>query len=278
MLTGRSFYALLVAFTLCACASVNKPKPLPPLSSFAVVSETGTVKRVKASSTAKEAIGGVADGAYSGSQIGGVAAVACGPAAALCFFPGMFIGMVVGGTAVGISRGMKGLPGEVAKEVDNSLARLDVRRDFDRELETALVSALGDRIAEPESAAALIRLRLLRIDLRQHSKDRISLVMHADMTVGWDLSAKKPKRKSNRYQHGTETLHVDEWLANDGEGFSRGIDLCIARVSEAMARDLVQKSLSNNFRSGTERPTPGQTSRLWIDENHTDHLPVARSP
>ena len=80
----------------------------------------------------------------------------------------------------------------------------------------------------------------------------------AEMNTEWDRQAKKPQQQTNSYEYETAREAVEDWLTNDGAGFKRGVETCIARVAGWMARDLRGGTVSaSTSEAGLSLPRPG---------------------
>lgn len=231
-------WVVIGSLIVSGCSSTPKAKPVPTLPTLAISSATSGSKDLGADSTTGKAAAGVGKGAAGGAASGAVGGLVCGPLLWLCVPLGAIVGGVTGGVAGGISEGLKGLPSDVARQVEEVLGRIDASRDLEQELHTALATALDTRIVDLDSSAGLIDLRMTRFELLQHSSDRLSLRLRATMTVTWDRTAKKPKTQVNEYEYETAREEVAEWLAEDGARFDSGISDCIDRIGRAMLRDL----------------------------------------
>ncbi len=233
-----ALWILIGSLMISGCSSAVKAKPVPTPSTLSISVATSGSKDIAADSTAGKTAAGVGKGAAGGAASGAAGGLICGPLLWLCVPLGAVVGGLTGGVAGGISEGLKGLPSDVAKQVDATLQRIDAARDLEQELGTNLASALGGRIVDADVAVGLIDLHITRFELLQHSADRLSLRLRATMTVTWNRTAKKPTTQTNRYEYETAREAVADWLADDGARFDSGISDCVDRIGRAMVRDL----------------------------------------
>jgi len=237
--------------TLFGCASERPAPQLPAFERIALLSVGGSRADLHADSTAAKATVGATGGAAGGAGTGALIGLACGPLALFCVPVGMVVGGVTGAAAGGITQGGKGLSGENSRRVNELLQQQQPSLDIHEQLYEAVRLALpADRLADEQSADAIATLRVTLIELRQHSNQRVSFTINAEMYTEWDQRSKKPARQTNRYEYETAREAVEDWLADDGAGFRRGIATCIERVAGWMARDL---------RGGTESASTSET-------------------
>ena len=237
LLAACGYTCLLL--TLIGCASARPAPQLPAFERIALLSVSGSRADMHADSTAAKATAGATGGAAGGAGTGALIGLACGPLAMFCIPVGLVVGGVTGAAAGGITQGGKGLSGENSRRVNELLQNQQPALDIHERLYDAVRSALpADSLADEQSADAVAALRVTLIELRQHPNQRVSFTINAEMYTEWDQRSKKPGRQTNRYEYETAREAVEDWLANDGAGFKRGIATCIERVAGWMARDL----------------------------------------
>ncbi len=223
----------------CACSTTNNSPPLPGFERIAVVTEGAAREDLKADSTAGKAAAGAAGGAAGGAATGAAIGLACGPLALFCVPVGVVVGGVTGAAAGGITQGGKGLSKAHSKQVNEVLDQLQADLDISDRLQLTLRDALPSQMqADPVQADALVTVKVRLLELRQHSDERVSLRLTADMHSVWDRDLPKSSDQTNHYEFETAREYVEDWLTNDGEGFRLGLEQCIQRVASSMARDL----------------------------------------
>ena len=160
---------------LVGCASDRPPSPLPAFQSIALLGVSGSRESLHADSTAAKAVAGASGGAAGGAATGAAIGLACGPLALFCIPVGIVVGGVTGAAAGGITQGGKGLSRDNSRRVNDLLQKQQPGLDIHERLYTAVRSALpADRQSDDQDAEAVAALRVTRIELRQHSNERVS--------------------------------------------------------------------------------------------------------
>jgi hypothetical protein len=106
-----------------------------------------------------------------------------------------------------------------------------LRPESEEELQQARQPALP-------SGLPVGQVRVKSLELRQYEKEMLSLNIIAEMKTFWGFGDEKPTVQTNQYQYETAHEAAKNWLANEGESFSRGITQCVDRIVGYMARDL----------------------------------------
>jgi hypothetical protein len=254
--------------------------PVPP--GFERISIQAQVERDKhgnlegdlvAHSTLKGVLIGTFTGAPSGAIVGGggalgISLLVCSPM--LIFYPfcviawtgagtigGFVVGLVGGGTMGAIG----GLPSKTANEVTEVLARLEEARNFDDDMLTAMRRAVAqEKQVDAADAAAVVTARLHEFDLRQHSKDRLSVRLWASMVQAWQIEGEKPKENTCKYRYTSEKKEAEAWLADGGVAFGEALTQAIETFARWMNRDL------EAFATGTELPKTEEDPRSCFQE------------
>ncbi len=230
----------VITLRLTSCASTPaEPPPLPQFQRIAITTAGTTKEDLQADSTTflvtTRVGGGVAAGAAAGAAIG----LTCGPGAFLCVPLTALLGGITGGlVGVGLTP-ESGLRKEHNRQVNEVLENLRTDLKPNEMLHQSLSAVLPDTVETLESEAeALIQVRVKSLELRQYDKEMLSLNIIAEMKTFWGFGDEKPTVQTNQYQYETAHEAAKNWLANEGESFSRGITQCVDRIVGYMARDL----------------------------------------
>jgi hypothetical protein len=236
----------VITLSLTSCASTPaEPPPLPQFQSITIITAGETKEDLQADSTTflvtTRVGGGVAAGAAAGAAIG----LTCGPGAFLCVPLTALLGGITGGlVGVGLTP-ESGLRKEHNRQVNEVLENLRTDLKPNEMLHQSLSAVLPDTVESLESEAeALIQVRVKSLELRQYDKEMLSLNIIAEMKTFWGFGDEKPTVQTNQYQYETAHEAAKNWLANEGESFSRGITQCVDRIVGYMARDLGHPSES----------------------------------
>ena len=210
------------------------------------------------------ALTGVPTFAVAGAVGGlGVGVLICAPT--LIFYPFCVAGAIavgfIGGAVVGLFGGIAvgiigGLPGDTAKAVTAALARLEENRSFDEDFLTAMRFAIPEqKQAEEADAQAIVTARLEKFDLRQHSKDQLSLRLWASMLQSWEEApGRRPNRKTCEYRYDSEKKDAESWLADGGIAFREAVTLGLETFARWMNSDLEAFASGVEFDESEEDP------------------------
>jgi hypothetical protein len=278
-----SFLILIVMLpSSWGCALFTDPVP-PGFDTIAIQVEVERDKPgdIEGDLRAFSTLNGVLVGALTGiptfavaGGIGGfgVGALLCAPTLLLypfCVAVAIAIGFV-GGAVVGLFGGVTvgiigGLPSETAKEVTAVLARLEENRTFDEDLIMAMRGAIPEqKQVEEADAAAIVTARLEKFDLRQHSKDQLSLRLWASMLQSWEENpGERPKRKTCEYRYDSEKKGVEIWLADGGIAFREAVTLGIETFARWMNADLEAFASETEFDETEEDPASCFKEDRW---------------
>jgi hypothetical protein len=256
--------------------------PVPP--GFERISIQAQVERDKkgslkgdlaAYSTLKGVLVGAVTGVPSFALVGGggalgISILACSPT--FIFYPFCVafwtIAGFIGGAVVGLVGGIwvgavGGLPSKTAKEVTEVLARLEEGRNFDDDMLTAMRGAIPqEKQVDAADAEAVMTVRLDEIDLRQHSRDRLSLRLWASMVQAWQIESEKPKEKTCKYRYTSEKKEAETWLADGGVAFGAALTQAMETFARWMNRDL------EAFATETELPETEEDPESCFQEPH----------
>lgn len=219
------------------------------------------------------ALTGVPTFAVAGAAGGlGVGVLICAPT--LIFYPFCVAGAIglgfIGGAIVGLFGGITvgiigGLPSDTAEEVTAALARLEENRSFDEDLMTAMRFAIPEhKQAEEADAQAIVTARLEKFDLRQHSKDQLSLRLWASMLQTWEESPdRRPNRKTCDYRYDSDKKDAENWLADGGIAFREAVTLGLETFARWMNRDLEAFASGIEFDETEEDPASCFREERW---------------
>jgi hypothetical protein len=288
---ARRALASLLVIALSTSGSVGCAlfrDPVPP--GFQRISLTAQVERDKqgklegdlvAYSTLKGVLVGTAIGAPSlaitaGGTTFGLSLYFClftigtGPFAVFAYpacvlgatFIALIAGFAVGALGGGVYGGVTGLPSETAKQVTAVLARLEQDRSFQNDMLTAAQAAIPQqKQVGAADAEAVVTARLDELELRQHTKDRISLRLFASMVQAWQAEGKS-KKNTCKYRYDSERKQADAWLADGGVAFGQAATQAIQTVARWMNRDL------EAFATQTELPKSETDPRSCFRAHH----------
>ncbi len=187
---------------------------------------------------ARGAVKGAAGGAYVGMQVG----MACGPFAVVCIpafaIAGAGAGLVVGGIGGSIVGAAKGLPREKAEEFEAIIAAT-----LDAEEPTAILSekfkaaaAQTWQFAEVDPGVYL-SVNLESLQLEQFTNDQLILNTQSTLIVSYGPNPADRTRKF-LFDQASDSHHIDEWLADDGQllmdELDNAYDLAIERMVEVL--------------------------------------------
>ena len=234
----------VITLGLTSCVSTpDNPPPLPQFQRIAITTAGTPKEDLQADSTtflvATRVGGGTAAGAAAGAAIG----LTCGPGAFFCVPITAFIGAISGAWVGSAGLTDRGLRKEHNRQVNEVLENLRTDLKLNEMLRQSLSTVLPDTV-ETLEAEALVQVRVKSLELRQYEKEMLSLNIIAEMKTFWGFEDEKPTIQTNQYQYETAHEAAKNWLANDGEKFSRGITQCVDRIVGYMARDLGQPSES----------------------------------
>lgn len=256
------------------CAVFRDPDP-PTDRSVAIRSEVARDKRgsvrgdLEAYSTLKGVLVGTVAGVpavgFTGATIAlGAGFLACGVTAFLwpiCVMIVTAMGAVVGGVVGLVGGGVMGfvggLPSDVAKEVTVALSNLEEGRRFEDDFLGSVKRAVPPerQAEEPGPETTILTARLRDFDLRQHSKDRLSVRLRASMVQVWRDEQGKQRQNTCRYRFDSERKPAATWLEEGGAAFGEAMTQGFDTFARWMNRDL------EAFAAKTELAKSGQDPR-----------------
>ncbi len=287
-LTWRDTLASFLILTLLlpstwGCALFRDPIP-PGFDTISIQVEVERDKKgsiegdLRAYSTLKGVLVGALTGAPSFAIAGGAGGLGVGVvtcSATFIFYPFCVAGTVfvgfVGGAIVGLVGGVTigiigGLPSEVAKQTTAALARMEENRSFDEDLMTAMRNAIPqEKQLDSADAMAIVTARLEEFDLRQHSKDRLSVRLSASMVQTWQVPGEKRKEKICDYRYDSEKKDATTWLADSGVAFRESVTLGIETFARWMNRDLEAFATTTELEETEQDPASCFKERHWYN-------------
>jgi hypothetical protein len=262
------------------CALFRDPVP-PGFDTISIQVEVERDKKgsiegdLAAYSTLKGVLVGIVTGVPSFGVLGGgiglgAGFVTCAPTlflygvcVAVATIAGFVIGAaagLLGGAAVGA---VGGLPSKTAKEVTAVLARLEEGRSFEDDFRAVMREAIPrEKQRDAADAAAVVTARLEEFDLRQYSKDRLSVRLWASMVQIWQSEGGKRQENTCKYRYTSEGKKAETWLADGGASFGEAITQGIETFARWMNRDL------EAFATETELPETTEDPRSCFRERH----------
>lgn len=247
----RSLLSVLLALEIgTGCALFRKEEPVPPpfrriaLRTQVEVNDDGyvagdlhgdtTVKRMAIGGGQ----GGLVVGAY-GFWVGTGVCTSIFFVYPLCLAAFTIAGAVVGGAVGVVAGGPTGLPWNAAKEVNETLADFQHKRNFTKEFRAEVKAAMpAEKQVNEHRAQAIVTARLEEVDLRQHLRQRMSLRIRASMTQEWERGSEDPPTRTCEYVYTSPIYDVEDWLLWDGKAFHDHFSEGIRVIARWMARDL----------------------------------------
>lgn len=222
----RSTLLTLISL-VAACAG---QVPVQPVAAGTQIHLTTTAAGIKTpdARTAGEMAGrnaakGAGKGALGGAGLGVGASVVCGPFILLCApimaGGGAAIGLVAGTTVGAIDGGLKSLPREKARALQEIMSATFTEQDFGQTLHSEFEQQHSNHWTISDSEENLqVALTLDDLDIAQLSKDRLSLTMRVSMIVRHG-PGKDEVSDVVFYDYRSPSRHIDYWLADDGQNF-----------------------------------------------------------
>lgn len=181
---------------------------------------------------------GTASGAMAGAGAGFVGGLECGPFFVVCSPVGAILGAgagaIFGGVVGGIDTGRTSLPKAKAGAFNELLSRTFFEFDPAHSLRDHVVSrARGAFDIVEDSPRLRVVLRVEELRFEQHANDRLTLHMSGSMRVYYGLR-EEDRTKLLVFTHASETLSVDEWMADDGASLTREVDSSLDAIASQM--------------------------------------------
>lgn len=230
---------ILLAMTLAAgCAS--QPKALATIPDGAAVrfavTEPGHLHQPSASNastSAKNMAGGTAAGMGVGAAYGAYAGLACGPMLIICSPAGAVAG-AMGGGIFGLGAGTYqaarlALPAEKAAAFDTVIEQTFAEFSFAAALDEEFRARAASRWSLSDEAPASVSLSLVRVSLRKHADDHVSVRLVTKLVVE-DRSGRRDRIEDRLFPTESLPKHIDTWLEHDGEAFRVAIEDGISRM------------------------------------------------
>ena len=247
----RSISVILVlVLTLAGCATQHgtpakprraEPNEIPQFDRVTIVpQDTFTAVgrgESQGSRASKGTLGGALAGTAAGGLMGASACAATGPFAPACFAYYMSMGLLAGGVT-GSLYGFTGMSREDHTAVNLALSRLSQQRNFQSELEQALVAASDGICVLNEEATVQLVSKLDTIEVKQSTLSNVRMVFDASLVFTWSDSEKGVSTAIESYRAESEWQALDDWLGKDGAAFGAAITLAIEQLAEQMSQSL----------------------------------------
>lgn len=244
---SRSLLIILSISFSASCTHAVPPQTpsLPKFESVAIVSK-GPAEELKArfgsvNETSKSGRGGEADdGALAVLDYYPIIYGPEGLAAFLIMIP-------IAALVSAVSHGKEGSAGDPLTESEREqllvLAKLFgtvvQQRTLDVEIRDALVPRIPrDRLADTDSAEALLQLSLFDVQFTQTSSGKYTLTLKALLIAQWLQRTQHLDHGRRLYRHTTPALSLKDWVKNDGKILNQAFDDCVAGLGEQIAADI----------------------------------------
>lgn len=244
MRIGKSIFILSLVLELAACGQLSTNRSEPSFKIY--IEMTGREHTsLDADSTKEKLARGAGQGAAAGASAGVLLAVMCGPFFMLCLPASAGAGTVIGG-GTGATAGFKGLPEEIANSLNDDLLEMDDRRDFRRELLAEVVVLIPENGQASQASADLVAtIRIMKVEIRQHRKRKISVFMRTKLKVEQTIRNRRLERwlKSSispEHHCSTPKRDAEEWLNDEQDTIDKALTFCVKMVSESISAQLMK--------------------------------------
>jgi hypothetical protein len=226
----RSMLLTLISL-ITACAGRIPVQPVAEGTPIHLIATAPDIKTPDAKTAgamvSRNAARGAGKGAVGGAGLGVGASIICGPFILFCApvlaGGGAVIGLVAGSTVGAIDGGLKSLPRDKAKALQEIISATFTELDFPQTLQGEFEQQQANHwtIAGAEGQLQ-VTLTLDDLYIEQLPKDQLSLQMQVSMIVrnGPD---KDDVSDPVIYEYRSPSRHVDYWLADDGQKFRADI-------------------------------------------------------
>jgi len=141
---------------------------------------------------------------------------------------------------------------------------MEESRSFEGDFMTAMRHAIPEeKQVRDDDAAATVKARLERFDLRQHSNDHLSIRLWASMLQSWKREGGRTNRKTCEYRYDSEKKPVDFWMADGGIAFRETVTLGLETFARWMNRDLEAFASEIEFDATEEDPASCFREKRW---------------
>ena len=232
----KAVCTLVCLVLLSGCASTSKPPPIRDgeAVAFVLVSSPPGDGKVRISN---QALGsGVSTGAGSGTVVGALYGLSCGPLAILCVPLGAMMGLATG-TVAGAAVGMTGaLSSEQEARVRERLSQVRRSHDLLAELQSQIASrAHRHWTLGTDTSVNLVTVTLQDMQLTSTRDEQLSLIVQVTVTVRLRGAGQTTEPKSYRYDGPLSPMAV--WL-DEGSDF---IDTSLSSASQQIAAQIVSE-------------------------------------
>jgi len=138
-------------------------------------------------------------------------------------------------------------------------------RSFGEDLVAAVKQAVPqEKQADAAEAAIDLNARLNDFDLRQHSRDRLSVRLQASMVQTWEGKGGKRQKNTCKYRYDSEKKEAETWLAEGGGvAFGEAVAQALVTFAGWMNRDLEAFAAKTELRKTDEAPASCFREPRW---------------
>jgi len=230
----KKLIAVLAAGSLGACASQPDYAPLravPPGSTLSFVATDENLQMPDAlgggESVGKKALSTAGAGAGAGIAVGLRESAECGAYVLVCapFFAlfGAGAGAVVGGVGGSVGGAVIALPGDKARQLEAIVANYFEAEGAAARLDHEFrVQGSGNWMLVEANGRVGVQFVVEEIRFDQFAGDEVQLTMVNSMVVDYGIDEPAATRRIP-LRFATERMHVDHWIANDGQNLRLAI-------------------------------------------------------
>jgi len=262
------------------CAHFREPVPAFDTVSIQVEIERDKKENLEgdleAYTTLKGVVVGVVTGvptfAVTGAAGGlGVGLIVCAPATIFYVFCvpiaigiGFVGGAVFGLFGGGIMGGIGGLPSETAEQITAVLGEMERKRSFDDDLSDAMHAAIPrDKQGKEGNSAGAVTARMRDFDLRQHTRDRLSIRLRASMIQSWKSEDGDSEKRTCKYRFDSERRPAEMWLEGGGGAFRAAVVDGFQTLAKWMNSDLEAFASGKEFKKSDADPKSCFREKRW---------------
>lgn len=233
--------AMLLAIVLCACTTAPSIAPLPRRASVSLI----VVSSPQANSginIRNQSFGdNTATGAGSGTVIGALYGLSCGPLAVLCVPLGAMLGAATG-TAAGAAVGLTGaLAEENAAKVRARLVQVLNAHDLVHELDRNLTARAAVQWKLSSAAAAyLLSVELQDIRLSSTRDERIGFTMSVLVKVRPAGVEQKAGSQEKRFEYTGPFVSLAEWNDAGSDVLDGNLSVASMQLALQIVSELTQ--------------------------------------
>jgi hypothetical protein len=238
--------SVLLLSSACTPTTRKRSTPMPWFDTVAIES-MGATSALKArfgvapgDEIFEESMGA---GTGAGMVAGAGWALVCGPFFFLCATFTIPAGAVVGGAAGGLvgaaSDAHKMPPDEQLLALDKLFADIYQQRTLHMEIRDSLEKQIPpDRLVDTSKAGELVQLKLADVRFTRTFSGKYEWELKSVMVVSWNRHPGRTRHSSKTYDYASQALSLDDWMKNDGEMLSQGLDESVEGLTKQMAVDM----------------------------------------